>query len=108
MYPEYHRNIYLYVARETVEELKKRPSGSGYDGTDYFLKINDTPTDMNGVSILVNKTEALGPDTFVSTVTIVYVDKFGHRLPDGLIVVVLKKIQGKLKIFKCSDSYPEA
>lgn len=108
MYPEYHSNIYLYVARETVEKVKKRPQNPGYDRTDYFLKLSDTPVDMNGVSILVAPVETLGPDTLATVVTIVHVDKDGHHFPDGVIVVVLKKIEGKLKIFKCIDTYPEA
>ncbi|GAB6039170.1 hypothetical protein JCM15519_37290 [Fundidesulfovibrio butyratiphilus] len=64
--------------------------------------------DMNGVSILVAPVETLGPDTLATVVTIVHVDKVGHRYPDGVIVVVLKKIKGKLRIFKCIDAYPEA
>ncbi|GAB6037606.1 hypothetical protein JCM15519_21650 [Fundidesulfovibrio butyratiphilus] len=108
MYPEYHRDIYLYVARDTVEELKKRPVNSGCDRTDYFIKLDDTPVDMKGVRILVDQVEDIGPDTLVATVTIVQVDKVGHRFPDGVIIVVLKKIKGELKIFKCIDAYPEA
>jgi len=92
----------------TVEELKKRPSGSGHDGTDYFIKLSDTPVNMNGVSILVNQVEDIIPNTLVASVTIVHIDESGHRFPDGVIVVVLKKIKGELKIFKCIDSYPEA
>ena len=102
------KDICRYVSQETSEEIKIIPDRPGFDGTDYFLKLSDTPVDMNGVSVLVNPVESIGPDTLVAKVTIVYIDKFGHRFPDGIIVVVLKKIEGKLKIFKCIDAYPEA
>lgn len=107
MQPEYHGHIYDYVARETVAEIKKRPENPGCDRTDYFIKLSDTPGDMNGVNILVNQVETIGPDTLVTTVNIVSVDKTRHSFPDR-VVVVLKKIEGKFKIFKCIDSYPEA
>jgi len=102
------KDICHYVSQETLEEIKIVPGRPGFDGTDYFLKLSDTPVDMNGVSIVVSPVETLGPDTLVAVVTIVYIDKFGHRFPDGVIVVVLKNIEGKLKIFKCIDAYPEA
>lgn len=101
-------DIYRYVAHETVEGIKIIPGRPGYDGTDYFIKLSDTPVDMKGVSILVNQVETIGHDTFVATVVIVHIDETGHRFPDGVVVVVLKRIKGELKIFKCIDSYPEA
>lgn len=108
MRPEYHGNIYTYVTRDTVEKIKKIPKLPGFDGTDYFLKLSDPPLDMKGVTILVDPVETIGSDTLASIVTIVYIDEDGHRYPDGIIIVVLKIIDGKLKIFKCIDAYPEA
>lgn len=102
------KEICRYVSQETLDGIRIIPERPGFDGRDYFLKLSDTPVDMNGVSIVVSPVETLGPDTLVAVVTIVYIDKFGHRFPDGVIVVVLKNIEGKLKIFKCIDAYPEA
>lgn len=108
MRPEYHSNIYTYVARETVEEIKKISDMPGHDRTDYFIKLSNTPSDMNGVSILVHQVETIGPDTLVATVTIVHTAKDGYRFPDGVVIVILKQTDGHLKIFKCIDAYPEA
>lgn len=102
------KDVYKYIAKETLEEIKIIPDRPGRDRTDYFLKLSSGPVDMNGVSILVNQVETLGTDTLVAAVTIVHIDKAGHRFPDGLIVVILKVIEGEFKIFKCIDVYPEA
>ncbi len=102
------KDICRYVAQETLEGINMIPDRSGYDRTDYFLKLSYGPSDMKGVSILINQVETISHNTFASIVTIVYVDRFGHRFPDGVIVVILKSIEGNLKIFKCIDAYPEA
>jgi len=101
-------DLYHYIEQETLEGIKIIPDRSGYDRTDYFLKLSDAPRNMSGVSIVINPVESIGPDTLVAIVTIVSVDKSKHNFPDTVIVVVLKKIKGKLKIFKCIDTYPEA
>ncbi|MGD9662816.1 MAG: hypothetical protein AB7U63_16265 [Porticoccaceae bacterium] len=103
-----NNDIYNYIAHDTIEEIKKISVIPGYDRIDYFIKLSNFPSNMNGVSILVNPVKSIGPDTLVTIVTIVYIDKFGHHFPDGVIVVIVKKIEGKLKIFKCIDTYPEA
>jgi len=101
-------HIYRYVKRETVEEIKIKPERPGYDGTDYFIKLSDTPPDMKGVSIIVNSVEHISADTIVAFVTIVTVSEDGHRFPDGVVVVTMKRTKGSLKIAKCIDVYPEA
>lgn len=101
-------HIYRYVERETVEEIKIKPERPGYDGTDYFIKLSDTPPDMKGVSIVVSSVENISADTIVALVTIVTVSEDGHRFPDGVVVVVMKHAEGALKILKCIDIYPEA
>jgi len=102
------KEILHYVARETIEEIQLIPDRTGYDRTDYFIKFSDGPRDMNGVSISIDQVEALDPDTVASIVTIVYINRFGGRHPDRVIVVIVKKIEGNLKIFKCIDTFPEA
>lgn len=104
----YHGNIYLYVARETVEEIKKRPANSGNDGTDYFIKLDDTPSDMSRTTIHVNNVERQGVDTVVAIVSIGRMLQDKTRLPDSVVVVVMKDAKGGLRITKCLDIYPEA
>lgn len=91
-----------------MEEVKLIPDRPVFDRRDYFIKLSNPPRNMKGASISVDHVETLGHDTLVSLVTIVYVNEFGHRFPDGVIVVVLKIIKGEMKIFRCIDSYPEA
>lgn len=99
--------IYQYVAPEIVEYAKSTTGQYGTDRRDYFLKLGDPPLSMEGVTIDVGKVTDMGAGTFVAPVIIVstFPDKYQLHNP---VVVILKKIDGALKIIKCVDSYPEA
>ncbi len=98
-------DIYRYVARETVEKIKNRPSEYGYDKSDYFLKMVDPPLSMSGVNIAVGKVTNMGTDTFVAPVAIT-VTFDGKHLGTEHVVVIFEKIGSDFIILKCMDIYP--
>lgn len=105
MDPLKNKNIYTFVERSTVCELKKARVGTpGFD-RDYFLKTTNPPRNMSGVSILVNQAECVGTDLIVVVVEF----KVQQRKFDlNKVVVVLKKTKFNTKIVKCIDVLPEA
>lgn len=99
--------IYQYVARETVEQVKSISYELGTDRRDYFLKSGNPPLSMEGVTIYVGQVTNMGVGTYVAPVTIVSSLSDKHTREDT-VVVILKKIDGMLKIVRCVDIYPEA
>ena len=96
--------IYKYVEKKSVEKIKALNNQYATGRLDYFLKQSDTMSSMSGVTISVGEVTQMDTRTFVAPVTI---SESLHGRTTR-VVVILRKIDGALKIIKCVDILPEA
>ncbi len=99
--------IYKYVEKESVEEIKALRNQYATGRLDYFLKESDTMSSMSGVTISVGEVTQMDTYTLVAPVIIIYTYPSGY-IRYTHIVVILREKDGVLKIVKCIDIYPEA
>lgn len=99
--------IYNYVERETIEEVKSALYRYASDRLDYFTKIYDPPLSMSGVTISVENVTRTDINTFIASVIIITTYPSEYKEATH-IVVILREKDGTLKIVKCVDILPEA